>query len=48
MDASPVLILSMSADGDALSYNVPGTYDLPATFGRDDKPPDTPGWRRNR
>jgi len=26
------LILSMSANGDALNINVPGTYDLPATF----------------
>jgi hypothetical protein len=26
------LILSMSAAGDALNINVPGTYDLPATF----------------
>src|SRR5664279_4616824 len=26
------LILSMSANGDALNCNVPGTYDLPATF----------------
>jgi hypothetical protein len=26
------LILSMSASGDALNNNVPGTYDLPATF----------------
>jgi hypothetical protein len=26
------LILSMSASGDALNINVPGTYDLPATF----------------
>jgi hypothetical protein len=26
------LILSMSASGDALNCNVPGTYDLPATF----------------
>ncbi len=26
------LILSMSANGDALNTNVPGTYDLPATF----------------
>ena len=26
------LILSMSAHGDALNCNVPGTYDLPATF----------------
>lgn len=26
------LILSMSAGGDALNCNVPGTYDLPATF----------------
>src|SRR5882757_179018 len=26
------LILSMSASGDALNCNVPGTYDLPAAF----------------
>src|SRR5206468_391285 len=26
------LILSMSANGDALNCNVPGTYDLPSTF----------------
>src|SRR6185369_3827566 len=26
------LILSMSASGDALNCNVPGTYDLPASF----------------
>lgn len=26
------LVLSMSANGDALNCNVPGTYDLPATF----------------
>src|SRR3954466_1128290 len=29
---APYLILSMSASGDALNCNVPGTYDLPATF----------------
>ena len=29
---SQYLILSMSANGDALNCNVPGTYDLPATF----------------
>src|SRR5512132_1127170 len=32
MNASQFLILSMSANGDALNVNVPGTYDLPATF----------------
>src|SRR3954452_1553086 len=31
-DASQFLILSMSANGDALNCNVPGTYDLPASF----------------
>ncbi len=30
--ASQFLILSMSASGDALNCNVPGTYDLPSTF----------------
>src|SRR3954466_13882250 len=29
---APYLILSMSASGDALNCNVPGTYDLPAAF----------------
>ena len=29
---SQYLILNMSANGDALNCNVPGTYDLPATF----------------
>jgi hypothetical protein len=31
-DAAQFLILSMSAAGDALNCNVPGTYDLPASF----------------
>ncbi|HET7542201.1 MAG TPA: DUF1501 domain-containing protein [Polyangiaceae bacterium] len=31
-DAAQFLILSMSANGDALNCNVPGTYDLPSTF----------------
>jgi len=31
-DGAQFLILSMSAGGDALNCNVPGTYDLPATF----------------
>ena len=32
-DASPqYLILSISSQGDALNCNVPGTYDLPASF----------------
>ncbi len=30
--AAQYLILSMSANGDALNTNVPGTYDLPASF----------------
>jgi hypothetical protein len=30
--AAQSLILSMSANGDALNCNVPGTYDLPSTF----------------
>jgi hypothetical protein len=30
--AAQFLILSMSASGDALNINVPGTYDLPAAF----------------
>ncbi len=32
MNAAQFLILSMSASGDALNCNVPGTYDLPASF----------------
>jgi len=32
MNTSQFLILSMSASGDALNCNVPGTYDLPASF----------------
>src|SRR5450755_1356921 len=31
-DGAQFLILSMSSNGDALNCNVPGTYDLPATF----------------
>jgi hypothetical protein len=31
-EGAQFLILSMSAGGDALNCNVPGTYDLPATF----------------
>jgi hypothetical protein len=31
-DGAQFLILSMSAGGDALNCNVPGTYDLPSTF----------------
>ncbi len=43
MDASQFLILSMSASGDALNCNVPGTYDLPATFAAGTiNHPDTP------
>lgn len=43
MDASQFLILSMSANGDALNCNVPGTYDLPATFAAGTiNHPDTP------
>ena len=32
INAAQFLILSMSASGDALNCNVPGTYDLPASF----------------
>jgi hypothetical protein len=43
MNASQFLILSMSASGDALNCNVPGTYDLPATFAAGSiNHPDTP------
>lgn len=43
MTASQFLILSMSASGDALNCNVPGTYDLPATFPAGSiNHPDTP------
>lgn len=43
MDASQFLILSMSANGDAINCNVPGTYDLPATFAAGTiNHPDTP------
>ncbi len=43
MAASQFLILSMSASGDALNCNVPGTFDLPATFAAGSvNHPDTP------
>jgi hypothetical protein len=43
LDASQFLILSMSANGDAINCNVPGTYDLPATFAAGTiNHPDTP------
>lgn len=43
MTASQFLILSMSASGDALNCNVPGTYELPATFPAGSiNHPDTP------
>jgi hypothetical protein len=43
MNASQFLILSMSASGDALNCNVPGTYKLPATFPAGSvNHPDTP------
>jgi uncharacterized protein DUF1501 len=43
MTNAQFLILSMSASGDALNCNVPGTYDLPATFAAGTiNHPDTP------
>lgn len=43
MAASQFLILSMSASGDAINCNVPGTYDLPSTFAAGTiNHPDTP------
>ena len=43
MAVSQFLILSMSANGDAVNCNVPGTYQLPATFAAGSiNHPDTP------